>query len=296
MKNPIYSLKKALSGAFFISALLLVCSCEQSDSQYSNSEKYRSELPNSIIPKTSRALTSCPNFDQIDKQAFRISQVDWLPDGDTIHLKNGDKLRLLHINTPEIKPKKWSKANKPEAYAKEAKQHLEKLIGSSNKIYWLLDKQQKDKFGRYLALVFNHEGTFINADLIKNGFARKLIMPPNQRYWECFHQLEKQARENKQGLWGLKTSVAISSKQVKADQGFQWLTGKITEIDDTKKYRWIVLDNQLWVGIPRENMNYFNSSHLNQFKQGKQLSLFGFVYESYGKLRVKLNHPGMLIE
>jgi len=264
--------KKALYSAFFVLTLSLCWSCSSPESD----NKLTDDSAQNLSEEGLSASINCPNFNQLNKASLQSSQVDWLPDGDTIHLKNGHKLRLLHINTPEMKPKQWSKTNKAEPFAKEAKEHLKDLIGSSNKVYWLLDQ-------------------FINAELTAKGLAHTLIIPPNDRYWQCIHDQQNQARQNKQGLWKLASSKAKKVSEIKPDQGFQSVEGQITQIDDSRKYRWLIINKKLWVGIPRDNLSYFSQQQLNQFKTGHQLSLKGYIYQSHGKLRVKLNHPGMLL-
>ena len=72
------------------------------------------------------------------------------------------------------------------------------------------------------------------------------------------------------------------------------MKGKITEIINSKKYRWLVLDNLLWVGIKRQDFHYFAEGQLN-FKLSDEIILRGYPYQSHGKLRMKLQHPAMLL-
>lgn len=45
------------------------------------------------------------------------------------------------------------------------------------------------------------DGTFINAELVKEGYAMTMTVPPNVKYAEEFVALQKEARENNKGLW-----------------------------------------------------------------------------------------------
>ncbi len=64
------------------------------------------------------------------------------------------------------------------------------------------DVQKKDPYGRTLAYVYLDDGTFVNAVIIKAGYARVMASPPNVKYQELFVKLEKDARDQKRGLWG----------------------------------------------------------------------------------------------
>jgi micrococcal nuclease len=63
------------------------------------------------------------------------------------------------------------------------------------------DVQQKDKYGRTLAYVYLKEGPFVNAEIMKAGYAQVMTIPPNVKHQELFVKLEKEARENRRGLW-----------------------------------------------------------------------------------------------
>jgi micrococcal nuclease len=116
-------------------------------------------------------------------------------DGDTIKLTNGEYVRYIGINTPELHHPK-----KPVEYlAKEAKEFNEQLV-SSKTVRLEFDVQQRDKFGRLLAYVYVDE-IFVNAKLIEEGYAQILTIPPNVRYAEEFLSLQRKARESKKGLW-----------------------------------------------------------------------------------------------
>jgi endonuclease YncB( thermonuclease family) len=236
--------------------------------------------------------SACPSLASIEKVNVQSAKVDWIPDGDTIHTASGVKLRLLNINSPEINPK----SNKPpEPLSKSAQKRLLQLIGPSNQIFWVRDKRIKDKYKRELAYVFNNDGLFLNAQLALEGLAHTLVIPPNQNYWSCIVKAEGQAFKNNIGIWKHAYFQAKSVTQVLPNQGFQLVTGKITQIIDSNKYRWLVLDNRLWVGISRKNFQYFEAADLN-YSIGDTISVRGFAYNSHNELRMKLQHPAMIFK
>ena len=121
-------------------------------------------------------------------------------DGDTIVLSNGDKVRLIGVDTPETKH-----PQKPvEYYGKEATAFTKKMVGG--KVVKLkYDVQRRDKYGRLLAYVYLMDGTFLNAEIIKQGYGHAYTRLPF-KYMEEFRQYEKEAREAKRGLWADKST------------------------------------------------------------------------------------------
>ena len=64
------------------------------------------------------------------------------------------------------------------------------------------DVEPRDRFGRLLAYVYRvRDGAFVNAVLVRGGFARTLTIPPNVRFAERFRALAAQARRAGRGLW-----------------------------------------------------------------------------------------------
>lgn len=116
-------------------------------------------------------------------------------DGDTIKLVNGERVRYIGIDTPELHHPK-----KPVEYlAKEAKEFNQKLVGG--KVVRLeFDVEKRDKYGRLLAYVYVDD-TFVNAKLLEEGYAQILTIPPNVKYADEFLNLQGKAREENRGLW-----------------------------------------------------------------------------------------------
>ena len=92
-------------------------------------------------------------------------------DGDTIYLNNGEKVRLVGVNTPE---------RGVEGYIA-SKLFLQKLC--LNKEVGLdIDKSKhSDKYGRTLAVVIV-DGKNVNEMLLKEGLAEVMYIPPSEFY------------------------------------------------------------------------------------------------------------------
>lgn len=104
-------------------------------------------------------------------------QVARVIDGDTIKLSNGDRVRYIGINTPETKhPRKGVEYFGPEASA-----FNKKLVGGK-KVRLEFDVQRRDRYGRLLAYVYLLDGTFVNLELVRQGFAQVSTFPPNVKH------------------------------------------------------------------------------------------------------------------
>ena len=123
--------------------------------------------------------------------------VERVIDGDTVVLVGGEKIRYIGVDTPELgNPKK-----KVQPYAKEATEFNRRLV-EGQKVRLEMDIEPQDKYHRTLAYVYLEDGRFVNAELLKEGYAQLLTIPPNVRYVDLFAGLQKQARDAKRGLWG----------------------------------------------------------------------------------------------
>jgi len=116
-------------------------------------------------------------------------------DGDTIILDGQERVRLIGVDTPETKDPR-----KPVQYfGKEASEFTKRMV-EGKKVRLEYDWQRKDKYGRTLAYVYLEDGTFLNAEIIKQGYGHAYTAFPF-KYLEEFRQYEREARENQRGLW-----------------------------------------------------------------------------------------------
>ncbi len=144
-------------------------------------------------------------------------------DGNTLQLSTGEKVRLIGVDTPEAgytdKLRRDAKrtgqnAQKIIKMGKEAAEFTRKLV-HGKQVGLEYDVQKKDKNGRTLAYVYfysdprlgyidgdkSDQTVFLNASIIKAGYAQAVIVPPNVKHQDLFVKLEKEAREAKRGLW-----------------------------------------------------------------------------------------------
>lgn len=120
-------------------------------------------------------------------------------DGDTIIViidGKKEKVRLIGVDTPETD----SPYTKEEPFGREASAFT-KRITEGKTVRLEYGRQRRGKYGRILAYVYLEDGTFLNAELIKQGYGTLFRKFPF-KYRDEFKQYELEARENKKGLWG----------------------------------------------------------------------------------------------
>lgn len=116
-------------------------------------------------------------------------------DGNTIQLDTGEVVKYIGIETPELNLKEGGS----EFFAKQASRYNQKLV-FMKKVRLEFDKEREDSDGRMLAYVFVKK-LFVNAELIKLGYARTHTIPPNDKYKDIFLDYEKKAKQSEKGLW-----------------------------------------------------------------------------------------------
>ena len=123
-------------------------------------------------------------------------------DGDTIVLAGGEHVRYIGIDTPEAA----RNGHPAQRMADEATQLNRRLV-EGRPVRIALDVRERDRYGRLLGYVYvrdeaSGDEVFVNAELVKAGYAQVYTLPPDVRYSELLLELERQAREQGRGLWG----------------------------------------------------------------------------------------------
>ncbi|MDD5505064.1 MAG: thermonuclease family protein [Candidatus Omnitrophica bacterium] len=130
----------------------------------------------------------------IDAGPYR-ARVVYVYDGDTVKLDNEERVRYLGIDTPEMNYK-----NPPAEYlAEQAKEFNSRLVKGKN-VRLEFDTVRRDKYNRLLAYVYVDK-TFVNAELIKAGYAKVYIIPPNTKYADDFLSLQRRSKNERKGIW-----------------------------------------------------------------------------------------------
>ena len=143
----------------------------------------------SIIPNCSNTKTNS------------VGTVISVIDGDTIDVNiQGAKtrVRLIGVDTPETK----HPTKRVGCYGTEASRYVNTLLPKGTKVILRPDKETKDRYGLMLVSVYiQHNGLFINLDLVQKGFAKPMKFYPNVLHAYEFDKAASRAKAAKVGLW-----------------------------------------------------------------------------------------------
>ncbi len=153
-------------------------------------------ISNNTSPSAPLASSNTQEQSSIENSNGKLLKVSRVIDGDTIELENGERVRYIGIDTPEtVDPRKSIQCFGVEA----SKRNKELVEGKSVRLE--KDITDRDKYNRLLRYVWVGD-TFVNLELVKQGFAQSYSYPPDIKYQDQFVSAQKEARDAKTGLWG----------------------------------------------------------------------------------------------
>lgn len=116
-------------------------------------------------------------------------------DGDTLILERLGRVRLIGIDSPEsVDPRR-----PVQRFGKQASTFTRRLV-DRQRVRVEYDRSRKDRYNRTLAYVYLMDGTFVNAEILRQGYAFVYTRAPF-RYLDAFRRYEREARQQKRGLW-----------------------------------------------------------------------------------------------
>ena len=234
-----------------------------------------------------------------DSREYKV--IDVL-DGDTVIINDSrnSRVRYLGIDTPEI-----ALQDSPgEPMSEEAKDFNSKLV-EGEKVKLVFDKEKYDVYGRILAFVYVDD-LLVNVELLKQGLATVLIIPPNDMHTERILAAISEAKINKKGLWGELSGLTppIQNREFEVDldklpryQGKRIVArGTITGIRKSENVIVLSMEDMLDVVIFPSDWDNFKHFNINpeQFYQDKKVEVIGRVRMRKGKPSIVVNHPMLL--
>jgi micrococcal nuclease len=134
------------------------------------------------------------------RAASALARVVQVVDGDTVVVAlpggRSDTVRLLGVDTPETHdPRKPVQCFGPEAAAYTAARLTGRVVRLEG------DVETRDRYGRRLAHVVV-DGHRFEDELLHRGYARLLVIPPNDAHARDLLAAELDARRHGRGLWG----------------------------------------------------------------------------------------------
>ena len=120
-------------------------------------------------------------------------------DGDTIVARvdgRDEYVRYIGVDTPEtVKPD-----TPVQCYGHRASNENDRLV-EGRTVRLRFDGEVRDDYGRLLAYVYAGQ-RFVNAELVRDGYARTLAIEPNTSHAAEFQRLAVKAAKDGRGLWG----------------------------------------------------------------------------------------------
>lgn len=217
----------------------------------------------------------------------------YVVDGDTLHLDDGRKLRLIGIDTPEI----FHDGREPQPYALKARQALSRLLREYRPLGLQAGRQKHDHYGRLLVHLFAG-GHNIEAELLRQGLATALYFPPDVHYAGCYSSAEREARRQGLGLWSLPRYQPVAASRLPADShGFHVVRGRISRIGRSRTSLWLDLNPGFTLRLLKADLRYFRDRD-PQTLRGSTIIARGWIYartyHGQRQLRMRLRYPDQL--
>lgn len=221
------------------------------------------------------------------------AEVAYVYDGDTVKLKNGRKVRLIGINTPEIA---HGEKQRNEPGGREARQALVKWLKESPRIALQYGKERYDRYGRTLAHLFLDGRINVQQRLLERGLAAAVAIPPNLSLQACYQNAAEKARQQQIGVWRQARYRGVDADDLPPDAaGFYTVEGRVGGVTETRYAIKLRLTPKLVVEIARQNLPYFLEKGIEPSRlKGEELRVRGWLARKKGRWIMHAYHPSAL--
>lgn len=233
---------------------------------------------------------SHPQAKKVDiKPGYGFYVVQKVYDGDTVVLNDGRKVRLLGINTPEVK----HRDKMADAGGDEAKEWLKGRL-LNKKVRLVTDAETSDKYHRTLAHLFTEQKDHVNVQLVEAGLAEVSLYPPNLLYAEELLKAQDKAEHQQRGIWQRPEYAAIPVARLSAGEHSGWtrIVGTVTHIRYARKFVYLELSNLVDLRIELKWLSLFPD--IDGYS-GKTIEARGWLNKNKGgHLSMLIRHPSAL--
>lgn len=171
-------------------------------------------LANVILPGPRAVLGSDPqDFLSLSLKQHKEALVERVLSVDVIRIEGGEKIKLIGIRAPEA-PKRIKESDRDKygfiieeespltPVNEQAFDYVRSLLEGKT-VRLEFDAQKRSSDFKTLAYVFlTKDQTFVNTEILRQGFAYLKIRPPNTKYADLLREAYKEARREKRGLQG----------------------------------------------------------------------------------------------
>ncbi|WP_085524664.1 5'-nucleotidase C-terminal domain-containing protein [Tuberibacillus sp. Marseille-P3662] len=214
-----------------------------------------------LIPRSSADIALSSEQPEAPTAAGEYTAtVDYVTDGDTIHLKNpvlgSDKVRFLNIDTSETYYDGPTDADKSQKeHGEAAKAYMKKLLQSGDKVTIKLGQEPKDDYGRLLAQVIRKsDEKNINLEMVRQGYAVTYFIWPigDKTVYQKYQSAVRSAKDQGLGIWNPDDPLAELPFVFRAREQGKGLT-KYVGNSETKSY----VKPKDWEQVPVDKRIFF---------------------------------------
>jgi micrococcal nuclease len=224
---------------------------------------------------------ACPTPDGSPETGIRR-----VTDGDTLVLADGRHVRFIGINATELGHE--GAADQP--YAAQARDRLKQLIAAhGGKLSIAPGVQRYDEHGRTLAYLFVG-GEDLGLQLIREGLAVLVAVPPDFAQLACYAQAETRARDLSLGIWSKASSLVTDVADTDLKPGaFMLLRGEITGVVRSNSGLKLLLDGRLPLWIPSSDVRRFGTDPVEL--KGRKVLVRGWLRSYRGTPELDVHAP-----
>lgn len=199
-------------------------------------------------------------------------KVVYVHDGDTLWLEDGNKVRIIGLNAPEVPNRHKQRAAEPFGLA--ARDALRERL-TEQTILLDFDEKKLDRYKRLLAHVFFSDGSSVAEWLLAQGLGQAAPVGPNFEYLDCYTRADRKAQTERLGLWGDPHFAAKPAEQLsEADGGFMLVRGCVHSLAAKDDYYYVYLSDAFRLKMDQS---------LPALQARQCLTVRGWVYNSRSK-------------
>lgn len=212
-------------------------------------------------------------------------------DGDTLVLADGERVRMIGLDAPEL----GRRGAPDEPLARASREHLVTLVElGGGHILVRVGDEPRDRYGRLLALVYTARHGDLAAHLIRNGLALFAVVPPNLAALDCHERAERVARHDGAGLWGLEPGPVVRARELDRT-GFAVVRGTGGEWIRRRADSLLELDETLVLRFRDEDVARWFADHDLEALAGRTITVRGWVHPwSGGRRAITVQHPAAI--
>lgn len=159
------------------------------------------------------ADTSLDFLFKVNSENYDDVLVEKVLSADSFEIRGGEKIHLIGLRAPKIDFKKTKDIERdkygfpikqpidPESPIEEQAFNFTVQLLEQKRVRLEFDQHKKDdKLYTYAYAYLKEDGTFVNTEILRNGFAWLQISPVNNKHNDALRAAYKEARENLRGL------------------------------------------------------------------------------------------------